>query len=52
MFRTCLPADRYKKNYVNLVNPPYFWRINPWPRPDIENLMFGIEFVDKLIALI
>ena len=29
MFRTCLPAGRYKENFVNRVNPPYFWRINP-----------------------
>jgi hypothetical protein len=34
-----------KQTYIQIMS-------HPWPRPGIGNLMFGIEFLEKLIALI
>jgi hypothetical protein len=49
--KTLLSKD--KKGFVIHKNQAYIQIIShPWPRPGIGNLMFAIEVLEKLIALI
>jgi len=45
-------SNFHKKGFVIHKNQAYIQIIShPWPRPGIGNLLFAIEFLEKLIAL-